>query len=108
MTIQDFVTALATATPDDWFMDIVLEGRMIRRTDAGRRVCCPITSLGQARFPIGYPADAKRLGLSQYDAETIAVTADDLRDHPQYDPALREALLKATVARERPAVDHAA
>jgi hypothetical protein len=106
MTIADFITALENGTPNDWYMTDDSRFRMsaLRRVDnsptGGGRVCCPITSLGREHFTATYWRDAKALGLSDEDAAKIAVTADNLTHHEDFDPILRARLLKATVMRE--------
>lgn len=100
MTIDEFVNQLA-ATIGPWTIEAPFaEGCIGRiRSLTHGRLCCPITACGKSNYPIGYPNDAMRLGLSDDDASIIAVTADGRLGHYQYDVMLREKLEAATVGR---------
>jgi hypothetical protein len=91
MTIQEFVARLSNANVAEWRIE---SGRI--RCDVGGRFCCPITVLGTVKWPSSFGRVAKKIGLSENDAERIAVAADGLIAHSMYDPALRRQLLQTT------------
>jgi len=91
--VTRFLAALA-AQPGPW---VVREGMLQVDDDWHTCPVCAVAGDTGVYFWVSGP----KLGLSDHEAEVIAMSADDIStDTRRFDPALRQQLLKATVERD--------